>query len=188
MSNILHVIYAMLREVILMSTKHAILGLLNQRPMHGYEIKKEFEKSVSYIWSINVGQLYTLLKRMEEDTEIMKKEVPQENMRDRIVYEITDKGKNELQEWLSSPILRRQTKDEFYLKMMFLAQVDKEKARKFTDEQIKAMEQQDETFKAIKIDHGDRMDKFMCLLLEASIMHFEVDIKWLKLYKERMDL
>lgn len=171
-----------------MSTKHAILGLLNGRPMHGYEIKKEFEKSVSYIWSINVGQLYTLLKKMEEDMEIVKKEVPQENKRDIIVYEITDKGKSELQKWLSSPILRRQTKDEFYLKMMFLTQVDKEQARKFTDEQIRSMEQQEEAFKAIKIDHGNKMDKFMFLLLEASIMHFQVDIKWLKLYKERMDL
>jgi len=170
-----------------MSTKHAILGLLNQRPMHGYEIKKEFEKSVSHIWSINVGQLYTLLKKMEENTEIMKKEVSQENMRDRTIYKITDKGKSELQEWLSSPVLRRQTKDEFYLKMMFLTQIDIEKARKFTDEQIEAMEEQNETYKAIKIDHGDRMDKFMCLLLDASIMHFEVDIKWLKLYKERMN-
>lgn len=172
----------------LVSTKYAILGLLNQKPMHGYEIKKEFEKSVSYIWSINVGQLYTLLKRMEGENIIVKKEVPQENKRDKIVYEITDAGRNELQEWLSIPILNRQTKDEFYLKMMFLTQLDKENSRKYVDEQIKAMEKQSETFKEIGINHRDRMDKFMSLLLEASIMHFEVDIKWLKLYKERMGL
>lgn len=171
-----------------MSTKNAILGLLNQRPMHGYEIKKEFEQSVSYIWSINVGQLYTLLKKMEGEKIIAKKEVTQENMRDKIVYEITDSGKHELQEWLSSPVLMRQTKDEFYLKMMFLTQIDKEKARKYIDEQIKAIDMQYEDYKARRIDHGERMDNFMCLLLEASIMHFEVDIKWLKLYKERMDL
>jgi len=169
------------------STKYAILGLLNQKPMHGYEIKKEFEKSVSYIWSINVGQLYTLLKKMEGENIIVKKEVPQENKRDKIVYEITDAGRNELQEWLSIPILNRQTKDEFYLKMMFLAQVGKEKATMYIDEQIEVMEKQCETFKAMKTDHGESMEKFMGLLLEASIMHFEVDIKWLKVFKERMD-
>ena len=174
--------------MILVSTKYAILGLLNQRPMHGYEIKKEFEKSVSYIWSINVGQLYTLLKKMEGEKVIVKRELPQDNMRDKIVYEITDAGKYEIQEWLSIPVLNRQAKDEFYLKMMFLTQVDKEKATKYIDEQIKALEKQYETSKAMKIDHSDRMEEFMCLLLEASIMHFDVDIKWLKLYKERMDL
>ncbi len=171
-----------------MSTKYAILGLLNQKPMHGYEIKKEFEKSVSYIWSINVGQLYTLLKKMEGENVIEKKEVPQENKRDKSVYEITDAGRNELQEWLSSPILNRQTKDEFYLKMMFLTQLDKEKARKYVDEQIEVMEKQTKTFKEIGINQSNRMDKFMFLLLEASIIHFEVDIKWLKVYKERMGL
>ena len=147
-----------------MSTKYAILGLLNQKPMHGYEIKKEFEKSVSYIWSINVGQLYTLLKKMEGENIIVKKEVPQENKRDKIVYEITDAGRNELQEWLSIPILNRQTKDEFYLKMMFLTQLGKENSRKYVDEQIKAMEKQSETFKELGIDHSDRMDKFMLLI------------------------
>ena len=111
-----------------MSTKYAILGLLSRRPMHGYEIKKEFEKSVSYIWSINVGQLYTLLRKMESEQVVAKKEMPQDNARDKIVYEITDAGKGELKKWLSTPVLNRQTKDEFYLKMMFLEQVGKEKA------------------------------------------------------------
>lgn len=174
--------------MILVSTKYAILGILNQSPMHGYEIKKEFEQSVSYIWSINIGQLYTLLKKMEGDKVIAKREVHQDNKRDKTVYEITDAGRYELQEWLSTPVLNRQTKDEFYLKMMFLTQVDKEKARRYVDEQIKAMEKQSETYKAVEIDHGERMDKFMSLLLEASIMHFEVDIKWLKLYKDRVGL
>jgi len=155
--------------------------------MHGYEIKKEFEKSVSYIWSINVGQLYTLLRKMESEQVVAKKEMPQDNARDKIVYEITDAGKGELKKWLSTPVLNRQTKDEFYLKMMFLEQVGKEKATMYIDEQIEVMEKQCETFKAMKEDHGESMEKFMSLLLEASIMHFEVDIKWLKMFKERMD-
>ncbi len=171
-----------------MSTKYAILGLLNQRPMHGYEIKKEFEKSVSYIWSINVGQLYTLLKKLEGESEIVVRAVTQENARDRTVYEITDKGRDELEEWLSTPVKTRQTKDEFYLKMMFLTQIDKYKASKYIDEQIHDMEKQCKTFKGLQMDHGESMDIFMSLLMEASIMHFEVDIKWLRLYKERMGL
>ena len=171
-----------------MSTKHAILGLLSQRPMHGYELKKEFEQSVSFIWSINIGQLYTLLKKMEEENAIVKETVPQENRPDRLVYEITDKGRKEFQEWLSSPVIRKNTKDEFYLKMMFLEKVMKEDAKKFIDEQLETTEKQLNEFIKIKSSSGDRMDKFMGLLLEASIMHFQVDIEWLKLCKERMEL
>lgn len=171
-----------------MSTKYAILGLLHQRPMHGYEIKKEFEKSVSHIWSINVGQLYTLLKKMEVEEVIVQREMPQDNARDKIVYEITEAGKSELQKWLTAPVLNRHTKDEFFLKMMFLTQIEKDKAMLCVDEQIKTIEKQYESYKAIKADHGDRMEEFMSLLLEASIMHSEVDINWLKLYKKRMGL
>lgn len=169
-----------------MSTKYAILGLLNQRPMHGYEIKKEFEQSVSFIWSINIGQLYTLLKKMEEEKSIIKEIVTQENRPDKLVYEITDKGKSELNDWLSTPVSRRQTKDEFFLKMMFLAQTDKEEAKQFIKEQTASLEEQFNSLNQVKNNHGDKTDKFMSLLLEASIMHFQVDIEWLKLYKERM--
>ncbi|AKA70356.1 helix-turn-helix transcriptional regulator [Clostridium scatologenes] len=171
-----------------MSTEHAILGLLNQRPMHGYEIKKEFEKSVSFIWSINIGQLYTLLKKMEKENEIVKKAVPQENKPDKLVYKIQDKGRSKLHKWLSEPVIMRQTKDEFYLKMMFLTQTKKEDARKYIDEQIDIIEKQLNEFNKTKNANKDSRNKFMDVLLEASIMHFQVDIQWLNLYKERMEL
>lgn len=171
-----------------MSTRYAILGLLNKKPMHGYELKKEFEQSVSSIWSINYGRLYTLLKKMEGEDVIKKETVSQDNKPNKIVYEITDKGIKELHEWLATPIIKRQAKDEFYLKMMFLSQKNKEDTIKFVDDQIKAIEEQYTELKSIKEDHGDKMEKFMKLLLEAAIMHFEVDIKWLNMYKERMDL
>lgn len=171
-----------------MSTRYAILGLLSQKSMHGYELKKEFEQSVSFIWSINIGQLYTLLKKMEEDKAIVKETVCQENRPDKLVYQITDKGKEELQSWLCAPVVRKSTKDEFFLKMMFLRQVDTKEARKIVDEQIDSMEKQLNELKMVRDTSGDKMDKFMGLLLEASIRHFEVDIEWLRLYKERMGL
>lgn len=178
----------MLMGVMLMSTKHAILGLLNQRPMHGYELKKEFEKSVSFIWSINIGQLYTLLKKLEEEKEIVKETVSQENRPDKQVYEITDKGRKELQEWLATPVIMRQIRDEFYLKMMFLPQVEKEAAERFIDEQMEFIEEQLEEFNKIKNTNIENRNKFMGVLIEASIMHFQADVQWLKLYKERMGL
>lgn len=171
-----------------MSTKHAILGLLNQRPMHGYEIKKEFEKSVSFIWSINIGQLYTLLKKMEKEKEIVKKEVSQKNKPDKLVYKITDKGKSNLRKWLSEPVVMRQTKDEFYLKMMFLTEAKKEDAKKYIDEQMDIIKKQLNEFNKIKNTNENNRNKFISVLLEASIMHFQVDIQWLNLYKERMGL
>lgn len=169
-----------------MSTKHAILGLLNERSMYGYEIKKEFEKSVSFIWSINIGQLYTLLKKMENEDEIIKKEISQKNRPDKFVYTIADKGKNKLHKWLSEPVVIRQTKDEFYLKMMFLTQLKNEDAKKYIDKQIDIIQKQLNEFNEIKNTNNANRNKFMDVLLEASIMHFQVDLEWLNIYKERI--
>ena len=41
-----------------MSLKHALLGLLNYRPMTGYDLKQRFDHSISHFWSANLSQIY----------------------------------------------------------------------------------------------------------------------------------
>jgi hypothetical protein len=50
-----------------MSVKHALLALLDQRPMYGYQLKSEFEARVGQAWPLNIGQVYTTLVRLERD-------------------------------------------------------------------------------------------------------------------------
>ena len=50
-----------------MSVKYAILGLLHYRDMHGYRIKRHIEQHFGHMWSINYGQIYPNLKRLEEE-------------------------------------------------------------------------------------------------------------------------
>ena len=49
-----------------MSIKHAILGLLAAGPAHGYALKAAFERDVAPRISLNYGQVYTTLARLEE--------------------------------------------------------------------------------------------------------------------------
>lgn len=170
-----------------MGTKYAILGLLNDRPMHGYEIKRCFEEMVSNVWSINYGRLYPLLKRMEQEGLIKKETVVQENRPDKLVYEITEAGKEDLQQWLLAPEVKRQIKDEFYLKMLFLKHCDLDTANQFMKEQMAVITEQFQKFNLIKEQWGNVMDPYSAMLLEAGIMHSEADIKWLELCKERIN-
>src|SRR5918911_477235 len=43
----------------------AILGLLQQSPMHGYELRKELAAVLGGLRSISYGSLYPALKRMQ---------------------------------------------------------------------------------------------------------------------------
>ena len=48
-----------------MSVRQALLALLEQGPMYGYQLRSEFERRTGSTWPLNVGQVYTTLQRLE---------------------------------------------------------------------------------------------------------------------------
>ena len=50
-----------------MSVKHAFLGILSEKPRHGYDLKQAFEAKLGDFWSLNFGQVYTTLERLRKD-------------------------------------------------------------------------------------------------------------------------
>jgi DNA-binding PadR family transcriptional regulator len=48
----------------------AILGLLKQQPLHGYELRKRLGESLGSMWGISYGSLYPALRRLERDGDI----------------------------------------------------------------------------------------------------------------------
>jgi DNA-binding PadR family transcriptional regulator len=45
----------------------AILGLLNDQPLHGYELRKRLGESLGSMWGISFGSLYPALRRLERE-------------------------------------------------------------------------------------------------------------------------
>ena len=45
----------------------AILGLLKEQPLHGYELKKRLGETLGPVWGISFGSLYPALRRLERD-------------------------------------------------------------------------------------------------------------------------
>lgn len=43
----------------------AILGLLKERPIHGYELKKQLGDTLGHFWGVSYGSLYPALARLE---------------------------------------------------------------------------------------------------------------------------
>jgi len=89
-----------------MSLQAAILAsLLFDNACCGYELSKEHINScVSTVWQVPQQQIYRELKRMEASGWIVSRRVCQENRLDKKVYEITDTGTEQLQQWISTPI------------------------------------------------------------------------------------
>ena len=43
----------------------AILGLLKEQPLHGYELKKRLCETLGFLWGVSYGSLYPALRRLE---------------------------------------------------------------------------------------------------------------------------
>ncbi len=75
-----------------MSVKHALLSLLEQEPMYGYQIVKEVEKRSSGYFAFKEGTLYPALHRLERANLVVGAWQDTPNAVRRKYYEITAKG------------------------------------------------------------------------------------------------
>jgi PadR family transcriptional regulator, regulatory protein PadR len=93
------------KELMKGSTVILILTLLDRKPMYGYEMSKEMEKSSNGVLSLKEGTLYPILHTLESDGMVEAYWSAGEGERKRKYYQITKKGKGHLkekqQEWVS---------------------------------------------------------------------------------------
>ena len=80
--------------------KYAILGLLMQSPMTGYDISKAFGVGLGSFWSAKHSQIYPELKRLAEEGLIRYSTVIQGEKPEKKLYEITPSGKQDFLAWL----------------------------------------------------------------------------------------
>jgi DNA-binding PadR family transcriptional regulator len=113
-----------------MPLHHAVLSLLDEGPSYGYELKAQFEEAVGPQWGpLNIGHLYQILDRLGRDGFVDSRRNPQPSRPDRVVYEITAAGRDELARWLGQPAARAGGfRDDLFLKVMAAARSPDEAA------------------------------------------------------------
>lgn len=100
-------------------TRYTILGCLTVEPMSGYDIKGFVDECISHFWNESYGQIYPTLKALEEDGRIEGSRERGSRGPDRIVYRITDAGREELAVWLREAAEPEQARYEHSLKIFF---------------------------------------------------------------------
>jgi len=70
----------------------AILGLLKERSMHGYQLSKRLTDTLGGFWRVSYGSLYPSLKRLEREGAVEQVFDEQEVGRRKNVYRITEDG------------------------------------------------------------------------------------------------
>jgi DNA-binding PadR family transcriptional regulator len=98
-----------------MSVKHALLALLEQEPMYGYQLRAAFEERTAETWPLNIGQVYTTLSRLERDGLVEGGETDADGHQ---IYQLTEAGRAEVAEWFGTAVPRtRPPREELAIKV-----------------------------------------------------------------------
>lgn len=166
--------------------KYAILGLLNQKEMTGYDLMKQFESTLCEFWSAKHSQIYPELKKLTDEKSIDYKTEPSENGSEKKIYHITKTGQKEFIDWLSMETKPQPTpKDVSRLKIFFCNCLEPEYRRFMLDEQIhkhtsrlKHLQNNQTKFDAVPDSNSNEFGDYLVLL--GAIMREEMTIEWLK--------
>ncbi|QTD99155.1 PadR family transcriptional regulator [Streptomyces cyanogenus] len=137
-----------------MSLKHALLGLLSERPASGYDLLKLFETSLSSVWPATQSQIYTELTKLAGSGLIT---VAAEGPRGRKEYALTDDGLAELRHWLTETTPQRNTRSDILLRVFFLGVLRPDQARAYLTELTEMSEESYEQLRRLSdsIDWDD---------------------------------
>ena len=104
-----------------MSLRYGLLGLLSYQDMTGYELKKTFDGSLHFMWSVKASQIYRELQKMESESIVKSSIVEQPKRFDRKVYSVTESGKVAFAAWIAKfpQGLLAPIRDEFIIRVFF---------------------------------------------------------------------
>jgi PadR family transcriptional regulator AphA len=123
------------------SLKHGILGLLNYKPMSGYDLTKVFSQSLNFFWTASTSQIYRELETMSESGWIEVEEERQRGHMVSTVYAINENGRKELNRWLSGPSEEKfRERSPFFIRFFFQSLAGPESLRASLNEYMQGNE------------------------------------------------
>lgn len=162
-------------------TKYAILGILLEKPATGYEIKSLMDRSTVYFWRESDSTIYPMLKVLAKEERVLS-EIVYVGKKKKEIFSITEEGRKEFKAWLESPTGSETPRNEFLLKLFFVA--DRGEMVRLFQERVERSEKIYEEYKRIEerlegLDDSPRK-AIRLKALRYGIAQLALEIQWLK--------
>lgn len=168
----------------------AILGLLHESPMHGYELRKQLAVKLGPIRAaISYGSLYPTLRRLQAGNWITESapadrpaaEVPPlTSRRGRVVYKITAEGKERFQELLLQVGPETYEDAGFNLHFAFFARVDQATRLRILEGRRRKIEERREGLRSSLARAAERIDAYTLELQRHGLDACDREVRWLE--------
>ncbi|HLJ66661.1 MAG TPA: PadR family transcriptional regulator [Chloroflexota bacterium] len=163
--------------------RYALLGLLLERPAHGYELARRFDagSALGDIIHLSASHLYALLSLLERDGLIAGEEQQAGARPLRRVFALTGAGRDVVLHWLDEPVAHpRDTRIELPLKLYIARSFEPARARRLLERQRSTFEAYIERLASTPLTAQSPEDTaFMELMREARIGRARAVLTWL---------
>jgi DNA-binding PadR family transcriptional regulator len=162
----------------------ALLGLLHQQPMSGYDLRKMFASTALGSFSDSPGAIYPALKRLEMRGLVRGTVETSIGIRQRRIFRNTAKGQSDLKGWLRKPVTRDDVVrrvDELMLRFSFMdSTLGESRSAAFLNELIEQITDYIPSLKQYLEAHAPEMPMSGRLALECGVYGYEAQLKWAK--------
>lgn len=161
----------------------AVLGLLNESPMHGYELRKRLASLLGTFRAFSYGSLYPTLRRLSEAGWISE-EAPLDassarSRRGKRVYQLTADGKEHLAELLGEVGPDAFDDEGFGARLAFFAQTRSDIRLQILEGRRRRVEEQREGMRSALARTGARLDRYTRTLHEHGLESVDREVRWL---------
>ncbi len=172
-----------------------VLGLLKERSMHGYELRKQLGTMLGPFWQVSWGSLYPALRRLAKTGAVEKVAEPAPKAKPRrtttrstttgmsagrrkTVYRITPAGEQMFLDLLEETAAAVDA-EHFTLKLAFFRYLAPEARLNLLERRRAYLTEKLAQFRANLRELGERIDSYTLSLQTHSMASTESDIKWI---------
>lgn len=161
-----------------MSVRYGLLALVGREPMHGYQLRAEFERSTGTTWPLNIGQVYSTLSRLSRDGLVEETGLSEEP--GKVVYRLTEAGREALTSWFTTPVTpAEQPRDELAIKVALALNSPDVDVSKVLRAQRTATVRRLRELTRLKTKADEGTDEAWLLVLDLMIFRAEAEVRWL---------
>jgi DNA-binding PadR family transcriptional regulator len=167
----------------------AILGILHESPMHGYELRKQLiTKLGAFRAAISYGSLYPTLRRLQSQNWITEgspespeaEAPPMTSKRGKVVYKITAEGKERFQELLAQAGPETFDDPAFGIHFAFFARTDQQTRLRILEGRRRRVEERREGLRDVLARAAERLDAYTLELQRHGLDAAEREVRWLE--------
>jgi len=180
-----------------MSRRHgvmtlAVLGLLHESPMHGYELRKRLNSMLGAFRAFSYGTLYPCLKELLGNGWIVESDPVQaaptatatppalSGRRARIVYQLTAEGKEHFQSLLSESGPTAWEDEQFSVHFAFFARTDAETRLRILEGRRTRLQERLDGVRQSMARTRERLDSYTLELQRHGQESVEREVHWLE--------